>query len=192
MTMHLHGRGARRMAVIAGVGALALSLAACGSTSPASTSNSGGQNGTTANSTSATGTTVGTSTSPKYGKILVTTSGRTLYLLTADTASKSACTGYCTSVWPPLTTTGTPQAGNGAKGTLLGTITRSDGTKQVTYDGHPLYRFANDTAAGQVNGEGVQSFGGTWYALSPSGQAVTAAKQSATSTTSTTSSGYGY
>jgi hypothetical protein len=80
-------------------------------------------------------------------------------------------------------------AGSGVQASLLGTVTRSDGSKQVTYGGHPLYMFSGDSAAGQVNGEGITSFGGTWYALDASGQPV---KAMVSSTTSTTHGGGGY
>jgi predicted lipoprotein with Yx(FWY)xxD motif len=116
--------------------------------------------------------------SSKYGSILVTASGRTLYLLTADSVGKSACMSSCSAIWPPLTSKGKPKAGKGVKRKLLGTIERGNGVRQVTYDGHPLYMYAGDTGAGQVNGEGIQSFGGTWYVLGGGGIAVTAAQTS--------------
>src|SRR3954470_21310933 len=86
------------------------------------------------------------------GKRLATSTGRTLYLFTRDTKSKSACTGSCLVIWPPLLTKGKPVAGRGVKQSLLGTVKR--GTKlQVTYNGHRLYRYASDSGAGQTSGE---------------------------------------
>jgi hypothetical protein len=91
----------------------------------------------------------------------------------------------------PLATTGAPAAGGGVQAALLGTITRSDGSKQVTYSGHPLYSFSGDSGSGQVNGEGIASFGGTWYVLATSGQPVKSAVSGSTSTTAG-SGGGGY
>ena len=106
------------------------------------------------------------------GRIVVDSGGRTLYLFEKDTRGRSACSGACAASWPPLLTTGKPVAGPGAKSSLLGTIRRSDGRKQVTYAGHPLYRFALDTRPGQVRGEGLQDFGAGWDALTPSGAKI--------------------
>ncbi|MDT4922771.1 MAG: hypothetical protein QOG01_484 [Pseudonocardiales bacterium] len=108
------------------------------------------------------------------GKSFLTdSSGRALYLWTPDTMTKSMCSGACATAWPPLTAKGAPTAGTGATASDLGTISRSDGTKQVTYAGHPLYYFAGDNAAGQTNGEGSNGFGAPWYVVAPSGQQIT-------------------
>ena len=135
-------------------------------------------------------TTVRTEKSSKYGTILVSSAGRTLYLLTADSTDKSVCTSSCTGIWPPLTTKGKPKAGKGVKRGLLGTIDRGNGVRQVTYDGHPLYMYAGDTGAGQVNGEGIASFGGTWYVLNKKGTPVTVALASASSGSSASGGGW--
>jgi predicted lipoprotein with Yx(FWY)xxD motif len=103
------------------------------------------------------------------GKIIVNSQGRTLYMFSADSSTKSACTGACVTAWPPLTTTGAPTAGTGASASLIGTIKRSDGTSQVTYNGHPLYTFIKDQKAGDTNGQGVTAFGGNWSVVSPAG-----------------------
>ena len=87
-------------------------------------------------------------------------------------ARHSACSGACAAYWPPLLATGKPIAGPGAKPSLLGTIRRGDGTKQVTYAGHPLYRFVLDTKPGQTRGEGLQDFGAGWDALTPAGAKI--------------------
>jgi predicted lipoprotein with Yx(FWY)xxD motif len=126
--------------------------------------------------------------SSKYGKILVDSSGRTLYYLTSDSASSPTCTtGSCTGLWPPLMTKGKPRAGKGISKKLLGTTKR--GSKlQVTYHGHRLYLYAGDSGVGQVNGEGIKSFGGTWYVLTGKGKPV---KASLTSSKSGSGTGYG-
>jgi predicted lipoprotein with Yx(FWY)xxD motif len=126
--------------------------------------------------------TVDTAHSALFGTILVNSSGMTLYMLTADTSTTSACTAACQAVWPPLTVTGAPTAGPGVNPSLLGTIPGPNGMRQVTYGGHPLYTFAKDTAAGQVNGEGINHFGGFWYVLNPAGNPVETAIGATTST----------
>ena len=93
-----------------------------------------------------------------------------LYLFEADKSSTSTCTGACAAAWPPLTTTGAPTAGTGVKASLLGTSKRDDGKMEVTYNGHPLYYFANDSAPGDIKGQGVDAFGAEWYAVSPEGK----------------------
>jgi predicted lipoprotein with Yx(FWY)xxD motif len=103
------------------------------------------------------------------GTVVVDAHKRTLYLFAKDTPRKSACYGGCAATWSPLLTTGTPVAGPGAKAGLLGTITRKDAKKQVTYAGHPLYLYAGDTGAGQTTGQGA---GGLWFALSPAGKKI--------------------
>ena len=109
--------------------------------------------------------------SSKLGTILAAgPKQKTVYLFEADTATLSACNGECTAVWPPVT--GTASAGAGAMSADLGTITRSDGTKQVTYKGHPLYFFARDGDKGDMYGQGIKSFGSSWYAIAPSGKKV--------------------
>lgn len=104
-----------------------------------------------------------------YGKILVTKSGQSLYLFTADTPMRSNCTGYCAQTWPPLVLKGALHAGPGADPKLLST----GGHSQVFYAKHALYTYVYDTQAGMTTGEGVKTYGGTWLLVSPSGQAVT-------------------
>jgi predicted lipoprotein with Yx(FWY)xxD motif len=102
---------------------------------------------------------------------LVDAKGRTLYLWEADKTAKSTCGGACAKAWPPVTTTGAPKAGYGVKASLLKTSKRAGGT-QVTYRGHPLYRFAGDGKAGQANGQGSDAFGAEWYMVDAAGKAV--------------------
>jgi predicted lipoprotein with Yx(FWY)xxD motif len=99
------------------------------------------------------------------GQILVTLDGFTLYRFTNDTpgSGESACVDACANAWPPLVVPGEPTASADATGEL-GTITRPDGSTQVTYDGQPLYLFSSDAAAGDTNGQGV---GGVWFVVEP-------------------------
>jgi predicted lipoprotein with Yx(FWY)xxD motif len=108
----------------------------------------------------------------KLGKIVVNAGGRTLYLFEKDKHGKSACYGPCAKTWPPLLTSGKPVAGPGVKAKLLGVTMRKNGTHQVTYGGHPLYRYTNDEKAGQTEGEGSKLFGADWYVVAPSGKKI--------------------
>jgi predicted lipoprotein with Yx(FWY)xxD motif len=161
--------------VLVAVGALAAGLA-----SASASDYSAGRGGTVATAGS------------KLGRILVDTRGRTLYLFAADKHGKSACIGMCAGFWPPLIASGKPLAKSGAKASLLGTIRRADGRLQVTYNHHPLYTFVKDTGKGQTNGEGVNTFGAKWWAISPAGSKVVAAGAAGgTGSTSPPSGGYG-
>ena len=91
--------------------------------------------------------TVGIATTP-LGKIVVDSRGRSLYLFEADHKGKSACYGACAKAWPPVLVVGNPKAGPGARAALLSVVKRKDGKEQVTYRGHPLYRFFKDTKRG--------------------------------------------
>jgi len=117
-------------------------------------------------------------TSDNLGQILVDSKGRTLYLFTDDEGSMSDCTGACAVNWPPLLAKGKATVGSGAKASMISTTARTDGKKQLTYNGHPLYLFKEDTKAGQTNGEGLNAFGGNWYAVSPAGSQVVASSSS--------------
>jgi len=122
----------------------------------------------------------------KLGKVLATRSGMTLYLFRADKSRKSSCYGQCATYWPPLLKKGTLTAGTGLNAKLLGTTKRKNGTRQVTYACHPVYRFKLDKAAGAVKGQGQDFFGGKWYALSAAGRAITKTASTTTTTTNTT------
>lgn len=106
------------------------------------------------------------------GNVLVDSKGRTLYLFSRDTGTMSECNGACAVNWPPLRASGKPTSGSGAKASLISMSTRSDGTRQVTYNGHPLYLFKNDGKPGDTNGEGLNAFGGSWFAVSSAGNQV--------------------
>ncbi|HWF49346.1 MAG TPA: hypothetical protein VG294_01780 [Solirubrobacteraceae bacterium] len=120
----------------------------------------------------ATGAIVSVNTT-SLGSVLINAKGLTLYLFEKDSPSQSACSGSCAGVWPPLTTKGTPVAGQGARKSMLGTIRRAGGVLQVTYGGHPLYRYVGDTHGAQTTGEGLNQFGALWWAVSAAGQKVT-------------------
>jgi predicted lipoprotein with Yx(FWY)xxD motif len=143
----------------------ALTVAACGGGGAATAAAPKTSNGASA--------TVGVANS-SLGSILVDSTGRTLYLFKADSGSTSACTGACATAWPPLLATGKRTAGTGLTASNLGTITRSGGNQQVTYNGHPLYLFIKDKKPGQTNGQGVTAFGAAWFALTPSGNQASA------------------
>jgi predicted lipoprotein with Yx(FWY)xxD motif len=93
-------------------------------------------------------------------------------VLSADSAGKSKCFGACAQNWPPLRASRKPTVGTGLKASKVGTIRRSDGKPQVTYNRHPLYRFVGDTKPGQTNGQGIVAFGGRWSVVSPAGRPV--------------------
>jgi predicted lipoprotein with Yx(FWY)xxD motif len=155
---------------------VALAVAACG----------GGGAATVAAPKTSTGAsaTLGVAKS-SLGSILVNSTGRTLYLFRADVGATSSCSGAWAVAWPPLLATGTPIAGTGLTASKVGTNTRSGGSQQVTYNGHPVYLYIGDKKAGEVNGQGVTAFGAAWFALTPAGKQI--------STQPTTSGGgYGY
>ena len=116
--------------------------------------------------------TVSAAKNGKLGTILVDSQGGTLYVFSRDSGTASACAGACASAWPPLRSSGKPVVRGAAIGNLVGTIARSDGKRQATYNGHPLYRFVMDAKPGDTNGEGLMAFGGTWFAISPAGNPV--------------------
>jgi predicted lipoprotein with Yx(FWY)xxD motif len=126
------------------------------------------------------------------GRVLVDGRGRTLYLFAIDKRGKSICAGRCAVFWPPLLTRTKTVAAAGVKPSLLGTTMRAGGKLQVTYNGHPLYLFKEDAKAGDTKGEGVNGFGGLWWAVSPAGTAVKhGATNAAPTTPTTTEPGYG-
>jgi predicted lipoprotein with Yx(FWY)xxD motif len=159
----------------------ALAVAGCGGGSAATAAAPKTSSGTSA--------TVGVANT-SLGSVLVNSSGRTLYLFKADSGSTSACTGACAAAWPPLLAKGKPTAGTGLTASKLGTITRSGGTNQVTYSGHPLYLFVKDHKPGDVTGQGVTAFGAAWFALNSAGTQVTAQPPATTSAPSAGGSGY--
>ena len=164
------------LVALATVGVLA---AGCGSNSSGSSSSGGsgggayGSPGTTAPAgTGQSGVATVKTASSKVGTILVDATGRTLYLFEKDQPNQSACAGTCAAAWPIDHTSAAPKAAGQVKASLLGSIKRSDGSMQVTYNQQPLYYYAGDTAAGQLNGQGLNAFGGGWDVLSPSGNKI--------------------
>jgi len=163
-----------------------LTLTACGSGSSSSTAQQAQGSG---GGTSATGLSVAQTS---LGKVLVDGRGMTLYTLSADGHDHSTCSTQCLQFWPAV--------GPGGAGKLsvpTGRTSTPDGTPIATVAGHPVYTFSLDHKPGDVNGEGVSEFGGTWYAVSAAGQPVTGAKSSPSSSSSSSSSsstgrGYGY
>jgi predicted lipoprotein with Yx(FWY)xxD motif len=148
-----------RLAALAAAGAAALLAAGCSSASSSSHLLSGSIGGNAVallkpNQTTSSGT------------VLANGTGYTLYWFGPDSATRSACDDVCVPQWPPVT--GRPRAASGD--TLpgqLGTVIRSGGTLQATYDGHPLYTFAGDQDPGDVGGNNVVQFGGTWHVVRP-------------------------
>ena len=139
--------------------------------------------------TVSTGGTVKVAQNSRFGSILVSPGGLTLYHMTSEKRGSIECTGACAKFWPPLLlTAGAKQkAGSGVSAAKLGTIKRPDGHLQVTYNGLALYRYSLDRKAGDVKGEGVQ---GSWFAINPAGKIVKKAGASAGATTPT-GGGYG-
>jgi predicted lipoprotein with Yx(FWY)xxD motif len=159
--------------LIAAAGSLVAALVAAG-TGASATKDSGYPPGYGSYSSvplAATSATVGV-TKSRLGRILVDGRGRTLYLFEKDKGMASTCYGSCASIWPPLTTAAKPHAVRGALGARLGTTKRTDGKLEVTYNGHPLYRYAGDTKPGDTKGQDLNQFGGGWYVLSPTGKKI--------------------
>ena len=111
----------------------------------------------------------------RYGKIIVDGPGRALYLFDADRSPVSTCYTACATAWPPFVMTQPPTAGLDLAQALTSTTTRNDGSKQVTYNGHPLYYYIGDAGPGQVNCQAVVEFGGGWYVLDGQGNKISRA-----------------
>jgi predicted lipoprotein with Yx(FWY)xxD motif len=177
-------------ALAVAVAAVGLMVAGCGSSSKSTATTSQSAASTPAQGTSAASGYASTSASgaaapaggaaatvsskrDKLGTILASGPRRmTVYLFEADKGASSACSGACARVWPPVRSAGEAKVGGSAVAADLGTITRSDGSKQVTYRGHPLYFFAKDGDKSDAYGQGIKSFGAAWYVLSPSGSKI--------------------
>lgn len=112
-------------------------------------------------------------THDEYGAFLTDAEGRALYMFKADSQGETTCYDACAEAWPPLTTRGEPVAADpNVQEDLIGTIERTDGTTQVTYDGWPLYYYVRDTGPGDVEGQDVMGFGAEWYLVSPQGKVI--------------------
>jgi predicted lipoprotein with Yx(FWY)xxD motif len=175
------GRGyvmRNRWFVPAGLAGVALVAAACGTSSTGNTGSSGSSSpGAVSSAAAASGASLKTTTIGG-AKVLTNAKGFTVYWFGPDTASKSNCNGSCAHYWPPVK--GPVTAGAGVTGTVA-TITRSDGSAQATYNGHPLYTYVSDSAPGQAKGNGLNLSGGVWHEVTVSGAAA-----------STSSGGGGY
>ena len=174
----------------AGLAVLALTAAACGSSSsPGSASSGSASSGSAAPAASASSgpSSAALATAKVSGATVLTNAkGFTLYWFAPDTAGKSNCNGACAKYWPPVKGPVTAMSGVTGK---LATITRSDGTTQETYNGHPLYTYVGDTAPGQAKGNGLNLSGGLWHEVTVSGAAAPA---SSPSSSSSSGGGYGY
>jgi predicted lipoprotein with Yx(FWY)xxD motif len=179
--------------------AAVVGLAACGSSSSSSTPAAASTPKATsaANSSSSSGMAAGIKTMTVSGQTVLTDSaGFVLYWFAIDTPTTSSCNGSCTTYWPPVI--GTPSLGSGVSlSGKLGTIKRSNGQLQATYDGHPLYTFKSDTSAGQDSGNALNASGGDWWAMTASGAKIKKATSSSgsggsTPSPSSGSGGYGY
>jgi predicted lipoprotein with Yx(FWY)xxD motif len=162
--------------------AAAAALVACSSAGASSASSSGSS---TSSPAAAAASTVKTATIAGV-TVLTSSQGFTLYSFAPDTSATSKCNGTCAQNWPPVQG---PVTAAGVTGTF-GTITRSDGSVQATFDGHPLYTFAGDTAPGQAKGNGLNAAGGLWHEITTSGTAAPAPAGS--SSQGSGGGGYGY
>ena len=167
----------RMLLALLAVAAAAAVLAACSSSA---TSSTGGSTPTPTSSSSPAAAAAGSLKTATIGgaTVLTNAQGFAVYSFAPDTMTKSDCNGACAAAWPPVK--GPATAGAGLTG-KLGTIERSDGSTQATYNGHPLYTFVKDTGPGTDTGNGVDAFGGLWHALTASGSAVPASTPSGSS-----------
>jgi predicted lipoprotein with Yx(FWY)xxD motif len=167
--------------------AIAVALAACSNGSTTTTAPAGGGTSSSSSPSGAmSGATVQTTDNADFGTILTDADGHTLYLFEQDQGTTTACTTGCSSTWPALVADGKPTAGDGVDGSLLGTAKQADGTVQVTYNGHLVYRYSGDAAAGDTNGEGIS---GVWFVVSAAGDPV---QQAGGGGTASSSGGYVY
>jgi len=169
-------------------------IAACGSSGGTSGSSapSATPSSPAAGSSATAGAVLKTASVGKLGTIVVDGKGVTVYRFDADTNKPptSHCSGSCTTFWPPVPAgTGTPQVA-GVSSTLIGTVTRDDGTKQLTLAGWPLYTYSGDHAAGDANGQGLNAFGGMWWAVTTTGDKAGSSSGSGPSTPSTGGGNY--
>jgi predicted lipoprotein with Yx(FWY)xxD motif len=160
-----------------------LTLGACGNSSSSSTAQSAG--GTSGGGTAAHVLSVGNTS---LGKVLTDSRGMTLYTLSADGKNHSTCATDCLQFWPAVA-----PSKAGTLSVTTGRTATPDGTPIATVAGHPVYTFSQDSKPGDVNGEGINEFGGVWHAISPSGSPVSGGTSpSSGSSTGTTSRGYAY
>jgi predicted lipoprotein with Yx(FWY)xxD motif len=164
-----------RWGVPAGMAAVALVTAACGSSSTGGSSSSGSSSAPAASASAGSSGTALQTTTIGGVKALTNAKGFTLYWFVPDTSTKSNCNAGCASFWPPVK--GPATAGSGVTGKLA-TIKRDDGSTQASYDGHPLYTYVADTAPGQAKGNGINVSGGLWHEMTASGATAAALSSS--------------
>jgi len=158
-----------RLRILLAVPAIAAAAAVLAACSSSGTSSASGGSGSTSTSSPAAATAGSLKTTTIGGATVLTSSkGFTLYSFAPDTSTKSNCNGTCAQNWPPVKG---PATASGVEGTF-GTIKRSDGSVQATFDGHPLYTFVGDTAPGQAKGNGLNAAGGLWHEITTSGSAA--------------------
>jgi predicted lipoprotein with Yx(FWY)xxD motif len=175
----------RPLALAASATVAAALLAGCGSSSGSSSSSTGASTPSTPAQTQSTAASTSTAAAAQAQGVAVATKHSklgtilaagpkhlTVYLFEADKGTSSACSGACAKAWPPVTTAGQPTVSGSAVSADLGTTMRSDGTKQVTYKGHPLYFFEKDGDSGDAYGQGSKAFGAGWYVLKANGSKV--------------------
>jgi predicted lipoprotein with Yx(FWY)xxD motif len=181
-------RSIRRTVWLTGLAvAAATLLAACASSSGGGSAAPAGAGAGSSSSAASGALTIATHSGP-LGTFLTDGQGRTLYMFASDTATKSTCSGQCAVFWPPVTSTAAPAVSGDATMSDLGTLKRADGSAQVTYNGHPLYYFKLDTAAGDTKGQGTDNFGAKWWVLTAKGAPITAAAAAAGGSSSSSSS----
>jgi predicted lipoprotein with Yx(FWY)xxD motif len=181
-----------KIGVPVGAALLAAACSSSSTTGSAASSAPAAGSSSAAGSAPASASTAGTvikTAAGSTGAFLTDKSGRAVYLWVKDGKNMSACSGACAGAWPPVTATGSVTASGSAKASDISTITRSDGTKQVTYDGHPLYYFAGDSSAGQTTGQGSDGFGAKWWLVAPTGAQITSADTLSSGSSSSGSGG---
>ncbi|MFG3338376.1 hypothetical protein [Glycomyces sp. NPDC048151] len=153
-----------------------LGAAACGDSDGGSDGGPYGADPTSASEspsespTAAADASLGTATDDDHGEFLVDSDGFALYLFTTDTPNTPTCYDSCATAWPPMIAGGDVGANGAVDAALIGTVERTDGTMQVTYNGWPLYYYAQDDEPGETEGQGVQN---VWYLVGPNGDANT-------------------
>lgn len=176
---------------------LALLAAACGSSSNSSSTSAAAPPSTSSGAPATSSVALSTKTLPGVGSVLVNGAGRTLYVFIPDNAKKVTCTGACASIWPPLKVAAgqKPAASGGVDASLVSSDSNPSGGDVVTYAGWPLYLYVADPSPGTDHGQGINSSGGLWYVIAPSGKVIKGKSGGGTSTTSSgaySSGGSGY
>ena len=182
------------VATAALIALLGLTAAGCGSGDSSSSSTTAASSTTAPTSAGGSGgaATIDVADNPDLGQILTDADGNTVYLFEKDEDGTSNCSGECATEWPPVTTSGSAKAGDGADQSLISTTKRDDGSMQVTYDGHPLYLYAGDTNPGDTTGNGLELYGAEWYAITPDGSNAEGSGDSGSGDSSEGSTSGGY